>query len=212
MLGGTFDPIHHGHLASARAVATAFSLERVLLVLSARPPHRSGRASASIEARAVMLDLATAGDPVLVASRIEVDRAGPSYTYDTMVSLSRAQPDTELHLIIGMDAFAEITSWHRSAEILERVNMIVTSRPGYADVEDVAGCVAALGGPCYDPGIGCYVHSSGHVLVLHEIDTPDISASSIRHRALEGDGPGRLAGLVPEKVGRFIDDNSLYQS
>ena len=133
MLGGTFDPVHLGHLASARAVAAAFSLENVLLVLSARPPHRQGRATASIDERMTMLALATAANPLLVASDIEVQREGPSYTYDTLEALRASEPCIDLYLVIGMDAFAEVSSWHRSTEILETSNVIVTSRPGYAD-------------------------------------------------------------------------------
>ncbi len=153
--------------------------------------------------------MATAGDPLLEASDLELHRQGPSYTYDTLAALRAADPHSELYLVMGMDAFADIASWHRSAEILEMANMIVTSRPGYPDDEGALDRVAALGDACYDPSIGCYVHSSGNVLVIHDVATPDISASDIRRSAAAG--PGGLDGLVTAEVARFIETKSLYQ-
>jgi nicotinate-nucleotide adenylyltransferase len=129
VLGGTFDPVHNGHLAAARAAAAALRLDRVLLVPAAQPPHKAN-VHASAEQRLAMVEAAVAGDPLLAASRIELDRPGPSYTVDTLRALA---PQGELFFICGADVLAQFTAWHRWQEILRLAKLAVVSRPG-ADV------------------------------------------------------------------------------
>jgi nicotinate-nucleotide adenylyltransferase len=118
ILGGTFDPVHRGHLASALDTANAFALGRVLLVLSARPPHKDESAHASIEDRLAMLRLAVAGEPLLEASDMEARRPGASYTVDTLREVGRTHPGSDLFLIVGIDAWREVDTWHRPEDLL----------------------------------------------------------------------------------------------
>jgi len=200
--------VHLGHLASARSTRRAFELDRVLLVLSARPPHKHATLPAPIEDRMAMLELATASERGIEASDLEVKRPGPSYTYDTLLALRATDPDDELHLIVGIDAYEEIDSWYRAGDLLALANVIVTSRPGQPFPERVPNPpVAATGACCYDSSVGCYVHESGHVLIAHHIDGVDASASDIRCRAREGLPIDHLTGPA---VARYILDHGLY--
>jgi len=219
ILGGTFDPVHLGHLASALDTAAAFDLGRVLLVLSARPPHKRGANPASIEDRLAMLRLAVADQPLFEISEIEVHRSGPSYTSDTLIQLSHERPDDALFLILGADAYELIDTWHHPGSLLETANLIVTSRPGEpASDSPVLPPVAARSACCYDPRIGCYVHQSGHVLHTHQIDGLDISASRVRE--LIAHDPGmepsarvdELARLTGRDVAEYIATHGLYET
>jgi nicotinate-nucleotide adenylyltransferase len=218
ILGGTFDPVHLGHLASAREVAAAHSLDRVLLVLSARPPHKSdGDAAAPDKDRWQMLRLALdedrlahSGDALLEASDIELRRSGPSYTVDTLRELGALHPRAELFLVLGIDAYEEIDTWSRPGEILELASVIVTSRPGCDFAQgSVIPPVAARSSAGYDPSIGVYVHTSGHTLCGHRIGGIEVSATDIRRRVRTG---LPIAHLTGDAVARYITEHGLYGS
>jgi nicotinate-nucleotide adenylyltransferase len=219
ILGGTFDPVHLGHLTSAHHTAAAFELGRVLLVLSARPPHKRDAQPASIKHRLEMLRLAAADDPLFTISEIEVRRSGPSYMSDTLAELSRECPGDELFLILGADAYDLIDTWHRPASLLATANLIVTSRPGEpARSSPLLPPVAARVACCYDPRISCYVHQSGHVLRAHQIDGLDISASQVREfiacRAQTETAARveKLARFTGRDVAQYIIRNRLYEA
>ncbi len=208
VLGGTFDPVHLGHLMSATEVAEAFALDKVLLMLSARPPHKSEARPASVEARLAMLDSATHDRPLLEPSDLEVHRPGPSYTVDTLGELARAHPDAELFLILGIDAYLDLDSWHRPAEVVALANVIVTTRPGYAlGPEAWPPRVAALGDACYKAGIAGYAHSSGHTVVGHTLSGIEASASEIRAAAGAGLSFDRW---LTAPVASYIREHGLY--
>jgi nicotinate-nucleotide adenylyltransferase len=218
ILGGTFDPVHLGHLASAREVAAAHCLDRVLLVLSARPPHKSdGDDAAPDQMRWQMLCLAVeesrrnhADAAVLEASDIELRRSGPSYTVDTLRELGALHPRAELFLIVGIDAYEEIDTWSRPGEILELASVIVTSRPGCDFAQGaVIPPVAARSSAGYDPAIGVHVHTSGHTLRGHRISGIEVSATDIRRRARTG---LPIAHLTGDAVARYITEHGLYGS
>jgi nicotinate-nucleotide adenylyltransferase len=208
MLGGTFDPVHLGHLGSAEDTARAFALDKVLLVLSARPPHKSGVAHASVEDRLVMLRLATADRALLAPSDIEVRRSGASYTVDSLRELQRTHPGSELFLIVGIDAWREVDTWSRPQDLLMLANVIVTTRPG---AEFPSGGpippVAASPECCYDSSISSYRHRSGHRLAAHEITPVDASSTDIRRRVKQG---LPFEHLVPPPVADYIRRNGLY--
>jgi nicotinate-nucleotide adenylyltransferase len=208
VLGGTFDPVHRGHVASAEHVARAQALDCVLLVLSARPPHKSEVAHASVEHRFAMLELATAGHPLLEPSDVEIRRRGASYTVDTLRELSRTRPGVELFLIVGIDAWLEVDTWHRPAELLALANVVVTTRPG-APFPNTGPLppVAARGACCYDPTIGSYVHSSGHRLVVQAIDGIEASSTEIRRRISQN---LPIDHLVAPPVALYIHRHGLY--
>ncbi len=208
ILGGTFDPVHLGHLASARSTCEAFKLDRILLILSARPPHKPDTVPASVHHRLSMLDLATAGDPRLEVSAIEARREGPSYTYETLREIHRLCPKSELYLVLGMDAYQEIESWHRPGELLELTHIVVTSRPGHgAPPEPPLPPVAARESCCYDPHIGGYLHKTGHRFVVHPLSGVEASASDIRRRIREG---RPFAHLTGQTVADYIRTHHLY--
>ncbi|HYC57544.1 MAG TPA: nicotinate-nucleotide adenylyltransferase [Candidatus Binatia bacterium] len=205
--GGTFDPVHLGHLTSARQVAAAFDLQTMLLVVSANPPHKP-QEQASAELRLAMLRAAVNGDPVLQACGIELERGGPSYTVDTIAELATRHPDADLYLSMGIDAYEEIDTWSRPHELLELCNVVVTSRPGCDFSEQPPRPpVAASQDGCYDPAIGCFVHKSGHVIVGHRIEGIEVSSSDVRRRIRLG---LPFEGLTGAPVARIIRQNRLY--
>jgi nicotinate-nucleotide adenylyltransferase len=129
ILGGSFDPIHVGHLRAAELAREALGLQRVLLVPAGQPPHRTRPASDPFD-RYAMTALAAAENPAFVASAIELGRPGPSYTVDTLEALRAATPDAQWTLVLGADAAAELHTWHRAARVRELAAIAVIGRPG----------------------------------------------------------------------------------
>lgn len=209
VLGGTFDPVHLGHLASATQVARAFDLTTVLLVLSARPPHKPTRQPAPVGDRWEMLRLATRSQALLHPSDIELRRPGPSYTVDTLLEVTRQHPGCEVFLIVGIDAYQEVNTWHRPERLLELANIIVTTRPGFPlPASGVAPPFAARGECCYDSSIGGHRHQSGHRLFVHTLDGLTISSSEIRQQAAAGVDVSDLTG---REVAAYIRSHRLYE-
>jgi len=209
VLGGTFDPVHLGHLASAREVAAAFELERVLMVVSARPPHKGGSGAAPAADRLEMLRLAVAGDTLLDPCGIELRREGPSYTVDTLQELAATHADADLFLIVGIDAWREVDTWSRPEALAEFASVVVTSRPG-CDEGPPAPLppVAARDLARYDPRIGFHVHNSGHAYYGHRLRGIDASATDIRRRVRDGLPIDHLTGPA---VARYIREHGLYR-
>ena len=195
VLGGTFDPIHLGHVAAAAAAQHALSLDRIVLVPSHIPPHRSDPTTASAEDRLAMAALA-ADRPGWSASRIEIDRDGPSYTYDTLVELGNSS--TQTFFITGADAFAEIATWSRYPAILDLANFVVVSRPGIT-LDSLRERV---------PSAFTTRPATKTRVILVEAGTPDVSSTEIRRRARAGES---LSGLVPESVAHYIHSHGLYR-
>lgn len=192
VLGGTFDPIHLGHLAAAEAALACAELAKVIIMPSAQPPHRSG-AIASAEQRLAMCRLAVEGRPRLEVSDVEVRHGGRSYTVDTLVELNRLAPQDELFLILGWDAAALFATWHEPARVRSLASVVVIGRPGTA--APGADQLSAAG---LDP--------ARTVLCLRP--TPDISGSALR-RAIAAGEP--VAGRVPLAVERYIASHALYR-
>ena len=204
VLGGTFDPIHLGHVAAAAAAQHALALDSILLLPSRIPPHRVDPVTASGDDRLTMAQLAAADRPGWSASRIELDREGPSYTYDTLLHLKQSA-EWQIFFIIGTDAFAEIATWSRYPAVLDLANFVVVSRPGITldslrDRVPSAFPTTAIG-----PG-GRDVSAKTRVILV-EANTPNVSSTDIRRRARAGED---LAGLVPDSVARYIRTHRLY--
>jgi nicotinate-nucleotide adenylyltransferase len=191
ILGGTFDPIHAGHLAAARVAMDCARLDRVLLIPGALPPHR-GPAVASTEQRLEMSRLATASEPRFEVSDIEVRRGGKSYTSDTVRELKRRYPGDDLFLILGWDAARLFRSWHEPQAIRRLVTVVVVTRPGTPDPD--AKLLQAAG---LDPA-GTLL-CPGH--------TPDISGSALRE-AIASRKP--VGDSLPPDVERYIATHALY--
>ncbi len=208
VLGGTFDPIHNGHIAAADVAQRFLDLDMILLVPSLIPPHRQDPVGATSEQRFAMTQLAAAERLRWVASRIELDREGPSYTYDTLVELRESLRGTQIFFILGTDAFAEIATWSRYPAVLDRAHFVVVSRPGITldSLRERVPSAFESHPPCApsrlrDPG------SEETRVILVESNTPDISSTDIRRRVRAGQP---LSGLVPDTVAEYIRAHHLY--
>jgi len=202
-LGGTFDPIHHGHLDVARAAHDALGLDDVTLVPSRVPPHRA-QPCASAEHRVAMARLA-ADEPWLDVSTIEIDAEGPSYTATTMDRLEADGVDLRsLVVITGADAFAGVLGWHRAESLLQRVSFAVVSRPGHP-APALRDTLPTLATRMCAPGD--WAAASHPCIVL--VDAPTSPVSSTQVRAAVADGRS-IDGLVPGAVEAYITAHGLY--
>ena len=197
LMGGTFDPVHYGHLVTAEEARVQFELEGVLFVPNRFPPHKSLDGVTDPEHRHHMTALAVAGNPRFAVSRIEIDRPGPSYTIDTISELRREHEARDLFYITGADAILQIVrgEWERSAELLTLCQFIAASRPGFPiDAHDLRK-----------------YNVTGRVLDnLHVMEIPALAISStdIRVRVAAG-RPIRY--LLPDAVAAYIADHGLYR-
>jgi nicotinate-nucleotide adenylyltransferase len=191
-MGGTFDPIHHGHLVTAEAALWTFHLDEVVFVPTGRPWMKDDRDVAPPEHRYLMTVIATASNPRFSVSRVEVDREGPTYTIDTLQELrEQAEGEIELFFITGADAMLEILHWKDPEEVLDQAHFIAATRPGY----DLARFEKDA--------------STSHPRVaVMDVPALAISSTDIRRRVREGQ-PIRY--LVPEGVQTYIEKFDLYR-
>jgi nicotinate-nucleotide adenylyltransferase len=183
LLGGSFDPVHHGHLIVAQVAAEALGLECLRFVPAREQPFKHGRHSAPAADRAAMLALAVAGTPAFAVERAELDRPGPSYTVDTLRALRAREPEAEFTLLLGADAAAELPDWHDAPELPKLARIVVFARPGSA-VPTV---------PWIDRAV--------------EVPAIDISATEIRGRVREGRS---IRYWVPDAVAKYVVGHRLY--
>jgi nicotinate-nucleotide adenylyltransferase len=183
LFGGSFDPVHHGHLIVARVAAEVLGLDALRFVPVRQQPFKQGRHGAAPEHRAAMLDLAVAGSPGFAVERSELDRPGPSYTVETLRAIHAREPGIRLALLIGADAAAELPAWREAEEIPSLATVIVFARSGMP----VPSCP----------------------LVRRTIEVPgiEISATEVRRRVREG-RPIRY--WVPEPVAEYVRHHGLY--
>lgn len=212
ILGGTFDPIHVGHLAVADAACAALGLTEVLVIPSNHPPHRQAEPQASGYHRFAMVALAVADRPRCIASDVELQADSWSYTSLTLRRLhGAALLPSQLFFLTGADAFAEIATWNDYPAILDLANFVVVSRrhhPAPALVERLPmlrdrmiACPAAGGG-------GCENTPNGPKIWLLDAPTPDVSSTGVRARVRAGEP---LEGLVPRAVEQYIERQHLYR-
>lgn len=214
ILGGTFDPVHVGHVAVAQAARQALGLDEVWLVPTRQPPHRTHPPYSSIYHRFAMTALAALSTDGLRISDLELDTPGPSYT---ALLLERLHADgygaSQIVFIIGADAFAEIATWHRYPAILDRCHFAVISRPGQEADELRARLphlatrfvpVAAAGRSARARSL---VESRQPSIFLIDLATPDVSSTGIRERLRAG---LPIAGMVPATVAEYIQRHALY--
>jgi nicotinate-nucleotide adenylyltransferase len=198
MLGGTFDPIHVAHVAVAHAARRELDLDEVLVIPAGQPPHKLDVAMAPAADRLAMVELALGGEDGLRASRIEIDRAGPSWTIDTVTALHEAAAadgrDLDLTMILSADAFAGLPSWHEPARLLRLIRVAVAPRPGTA-----APSLDALPADLRDAAMGITILRGPNL---------DVSATDIRRRVAAG---LPIGGLVAPAVARYIEEHHLYR-
>jgi nicotinate-nucleotide adenylyltransferase len=209
LFGGTFDPIHWGHLRSAEEVGETFGLERVYFIPASIPPHKRGQPITPAEARLEMVRLAVAKNRRFAVSTVEIERAGVSYSIDTLRQFAaRLRPRDSIFFIIGLDAFREIGTWKDFAELFPLCHFIVTSRPGSKDRDPLKGTgVAVKKLFCYDFKERNYRHRSGTRIFFIELTDIAISASEIRALVRQRKS---IRYLVPSVVERYIKRRGLY--
>ncbi len=220
LFGGTFNPVHFGHLRTALEVQEGFGLDRVLFIPAANPPHKDKKELAGDSDRFAMLSLALGDAPEFSASDIELKRPGLSYTIDTVRRLIGDWPDdTQCYLIVGVDAFMEIDTWKEYPRIFETIPIIVMSRPGgdaFPGNRSGNRGAARIGeylarkissGYGYNNEKTAFFHEALWPVYPFAVTSLDISATQIRHLASKG---GSIRYLVPDAVAAYIDDKRVY--
>jgi len=193
ILGGTFDPVHFGHLRPALEVMQALALEQVRFIPNRVPPHRA-QPWLGAETRKALLQIAIENTAGFVLDGRELERAGPSYMVDTLVSLRADFSDTPLCLVIGMDAFSGLPRWHRWQEILQHCHLVVTSRPGFDWPQDPV--LTALESRRVTSAAELHQAASGKIL-LQSVTSLEISSSAIRRQFQAGQS---IRYLLPDAV------------
>jgi len=216
LFGGTFDPIHMGHLQVAEEVRNHFDMEAVFLIPAALPPHKTAHRLASARDRKEMILRALSRYRGLSVSDVELNRSGPSYTVDTINYFKeRLGNGTELFFILGIDAFWEIDTWKSFKTLFDLVPFIVMSRPGSGpvvdplEIETIEVFIKTQIHPGYRPtedGTGLF-HPDKQRIYVHETCRVDVSSTQIRHRIGKGLS---IDGLVPERVKKYIERKGLY--
>jgi nicotinate-nucleotide adenylyltransferase len=208
IFGGTFNPIHIGHLRSAEEVCETQGLDRVVFIPSATPPHKRRDGLVSAAHRLAMVRLAIAGNPRFRVSAIELERGGPSFSVDTLHALRARRPRARFAFILGIDAFREIATWKSYRSLFALCDMVVTSRPPVrAAALRRALPVAARGEFCYRTASRTLEHRTGNRLIFQRLSDLDISASALRARLQHGLS---VRYLVPASVERYITRHRLY--
>jgi nicotinate-nucleotide adenylyltransferase len=206
ILGGTFDPVHFGHLRPALEIQQQLGLDEVRLVPSHVPPHRS-QPHASPQQRLAMLNAAIDGDPAFTVDSREFERAGPSYTLDTLKSLRAELARTSICLMVGMDAFREFPSWHRWREIADYSHLVVMTRqgmlpPAHGELADFVSLHRVA-------DVTTLKSRASGLVLFHRVSQLEISATQIRTLLASGQ---RADFLLPASVLQFIRSEGLYGS
>lgn len=207
VVGGTFDPVHYGHLRLAEEVSGALGIERVLFIPAFLPPHKEGAEITPADIRLRMLRAAVADNPAFEVSDVEIRRGGRSYTIDTVRELN--ERGMELTLVVGADQFGEIRTWCDYEGILKAVDIVVIGRPGYVSKKPAEALPVEVAKQFwYDKERECYSNSSTRSLIYLETTQIDISASEIRTKVREG---ASVSYLVPPDVEGIIVEEGLYK-
>lgn len=208
LLGGTFDPIHYGHLRMAQELADALGFDEVRFIPSANPPHRT-TPEVSAEHRAAMVQLAIAGNPLFKLDMRELARMGASYMIDTLISLRKELGEhAVLCLIMGSDAFVKLDTWHHWQKLLDYCHIILVQRPNIApDQPKLSVELTALLHNHYTENVGDLTNKTGGYIHMQKITPLDISATKIRENLKAGHS---VRYLMPENVIAYIATHKLY--
>ncbi len=195
LFGGTFDPVHYGHLLLAETARESICLDQVWFVPAAVPPHKQSKQIADAARRVEMLRLATAGHAAFDLTTLEIDRGGVSYTVDTLEFLKQEDPARELFLLLGTDSLVDLPTWHQPGRICELAQLIIARRSGTDEVDltELRNCLAGR----------------QNRLVVHQIEMPriDLSSSEIRRRVASGHS---IRFRTPRAVEKYIETAQLY--
>ena len=190
--GGTFDPIHYGHLLLAERCREELQLDEVWFIPAGTPPHKQGRVTTPAKARAAMVEFAVSGFPEFKVSRIEMERTGPSYTVQTLEQLRTAAPEREVFLLMGADSIAELVTWKDPARILELSQVVAVNRAG--ESPDLSSLQSLL-------------EQTGRTVHTVEMPAMGVSASEIRTRVASGKS---IRFLTPRPVEMYLRQHKLY--
>jgi len=197
LYGGTFNPIHNGHLIVARAIAEQLDLHHVIFLPSANPPHKPNERVLDPEHRAEMIRLSIADEPRFAFSDFDLTRSGPSYTFDTVMHFRKVfGPETELHWIIGADSLAELITWHRVSALVDACRIVTAARAGWGEID-------------WDQLAGLLHEAQIQRLRAGVLETPviEVSSTQIRDRVHQGLS---IRFLVPDCVAAYIERHALY--
>ncbi|NMB45233.1 MAG: nicotinate-nucleotide adenylyltransferase [Firmicutes bacterium] len=195
IMGGTFDPIHYGHLVVAEAAREAFSLEKIIFVPAGIPPHKAKEEVTPARHRYLMTLLAIMSNPYFEISRVDLDRGGVTYTVDTLADLkSQLPPAVQMYFITGADAILEILSWKSPDQVLSMAEFIAVTRPGYG-LDQLSQAIGPL-----------YAEFRDRIHIL-EVPPVGLSSTGLRRRLVEGRS---IRYLVPETVVAYINNEGLY--
>ena len=192
LFGGTFDPIHMGHLILAESCREACALDRVWFVVAGAPPHKPGDRT-SVDDRLEMVRIAIAGHPAFEVSDLETRRPGPHYSVETLEEVHRERPDDALFFLIGADSLADLPSWREPGRIAQMAAIVVVNRPGLEEVDPTRL-------PDFGPG--------AHPMVAVTIPPVGIASSDLRRRLAEGRS---IRYMVPRGVEAYIEAHGLYR-
>lgn len=214
--GGTFDPLHLGHFRVAKALIGAFRLDRLLFVPAFVPPHKRGLEISAAYHRYAMIALATAGEPQMLVSPIELVAPARPYTIETLERLQKSHSDAELFFVMGVDSFSEVTLWREHTRLLSEHRIVVVARPGYGPVSGDDDSVTGHLGPDLEARVvdlrGGHHPSEMELaephIYLTDFVAEDISATQIRSSVAERKS---IDHLVPPPVLRYIEKYGLYQ-
>jgi len=207
LFGGTFNPVHYGHLRLAEEVREGLDFDRVIFVPAAIPPHKGAAKTLSAKKRLEMTGLAIKGNRGFELSDVEIRRGGPSFTVDTLRNL-HGDKDISISLIIGADSFNDITTWCEYEEILTLASLVVVERP-HTPVKKVAEVLPERLARkySYDIETASYIHDCGTSITYLGVTLMDISSSEIRQRVRDG---ASIRYLLPPEVAGYIMENRLY--
>ncbi|PCI52689.1 MAG: nicotinic acid mononucleotide adenylyltransferase [Methylophilaceae bacterium] len=209
ILGGTYNPIHYGHLRMAQELAEALNLAEVRFIPSANPPHKDD-VTVSAEHRAAMVELAIVNNPLFTLDRCELEREGASFTIDTLIELSESLGgDAALCLIMGSDAFVKLNTWHRWQSLLDYAHIILVQRPSTQPQEKLPSELEALLRDHYTELHGDLMHENAGFITMQNITPQDISATQVRDLLQQQTS---VRYLLPNEVVEYIQQQQLYQA
>ena len=212
IFGGTFDPIHCGHLELARELRAALGFSAVRFIPAGDPPHRAAPVATAAH-RLAMVELAVAGQPGLEVDAREIRRTGRSYAVLTLDELRNEEPSRPLALIVGADAFLGLPTWHRWRELFDLAHVVVVARPGVTIDGALPQALAAEWSRRFSREAATLASAPAGALILQAITAHPISASAIRAQLARGaEGIAAMRSLLPAAVLAYIDRNQLYRS
>ena len=207
-MGGTFNPIHNGHLKCAQELLSTHKLDRIIFIPSAQPPHKNTSDISPFDHRLAMVKQAISAYRHFEVSDVEAQRDGKSYTVETLAVLHQLYPDDQFYFLIGMDSLNTIHTWHKYPQLFELCHLVVARRPGVKmPASDTMLPVAIRHQFCYDSELNLFCHSSGHQLIFLEQTFLNISSTQIRDN-IANNQP--VSTLLPAGVAEYIKTHHLY--